>query len=82
MEGLQWPGEREEVGVGSEVSVTEAWQADCLFQVLNSVQPLWGLLWVVTQASLVEVRLLSLAELGMQLAQKLELWNPISRLAF
>lgn len=46
------------------------------------VQPLWDLLWAVTQVSQVEGRLLSWAELGVQQVQKLELWSPISGMAF
>lgn len=75
-------GRRWGLGLRSQLQELGRLTAICLFQVLNSVQPLWGLVWVVTQASPVEVRLLSWAELGVQLAQKLELWNPISRLAF
>lgn len=44
-------------------------------------QPLWGLLWAVTQVSQVEVKLLSWAESDVQQVQKLELWSPISRMA-
>lgn len=53
-----------------------------LFQVLNSVQPLWGLLWAVAQISQVEVGLLNWAELGVQQVQKLGPRSPISRKAF
>lgn len=88
-EQLSWRGssglEREmRWGLGVRFQLQELGRltAICLFQVLNIVQPLWGLWWVVTQASLVEVKWLSWAELGVQLAQKLEFWNPISRLAF